>query len=157
MSNIIAGGHGLIRPSQANKEIISRLRNHSTEVQAAVRKAWFVIGDQLKKELQTEILSGTKSGKIRRKRNSRRRHQASAPGETAANDTGEYRRSVGYEIQGWMRLEFGAGRNGEAPYSKFLEEGTSKMAPRPGLQNAFYKEQQEIVSIFSDEIRKRLT
>ena len=108
--------------------------------QRGIRQGWYRIGDQLSAQLSDDVLSKNKTGRtyIRRiKGGARRRHRASAPGESPANRTGQYRRSRGYEIRGWQQLEFGV----RADHGIFLEEGTKNMAPRPGVQNAVEKRQ----------------
>lgn len=150
--------HGFIIPQSTTPAVLKKLRAQTNETQRAVRQAWFRVGDQLKRKANEQILHGPKTGRVYRLRQGRRfkRHQSSAPGESPANFSGTYRKSIGYEIKGWQQLEFGAGRDMNKLYPKFLEEGTSKMEPRPGLGNALFSEQQEIVKIFSDEIQKRL-
>lgn len=116
-----------------------------------IRQGWFRAGDQLKSRANEQIKARPKNGRLYRIKG--RRHRASAPGESPANRTGTYRRSINYQIRGWRQMEFGA----SADYAGFLERGTRRMEPRPGLQNAIDVEQNHIVSILENEIRKAIT
>ena len=77
----------------------------------------------------TEILSGTKTGRIY-KRGSES-HQASAAGEYPASDFGNLANNINVQIKA-------GGLSGtvesKANYSSMLEYGTSKMAARPFMQ-----------------------
>lgn len=72
------------------------------------------------------------------------KHQASAPGEFPAADSGRLHQSItsAMTLEGpdVYRSETGA----NVPYATWLELGTSKMAPRPFMQPAF-DENKEIV------------
>jgi hypothetical protein len=60
-------------------------------------------------------------------------HQASAPGEAPASDSGALASSISFEVRlGGMAAEIGSERD----YGLFLEEGTDKVAARPWLKPA---------------------
>lgn len=94
-----------------------------------LNRSLYAIGKDYQETFVGEVRNGVKTGRIYIIRG--RLHQASAPGETPANITGNYARSVGYGISG-RRMRFG----NSAYYAGFLEEGTTRMEPRPGLRNA---------------------
>ena len=123
-----------------------------------VRQAWFIAGRILVTQVQKDIKHKPKSGRVYRLRKGKRwvNHTASAPGETPANFTGTYRKSMGFQIQGWRRMEFGS-RSGSADYAKFLETGTSRMKARPGIGNALNAQQNRIRSEMDKSIRRALT
>lgn len=60
-----------------------------------------------------------------------REHQASAPGEAPAIDTGSLRRSVTHTIikEGWAKYRAEVGS--KLPYAAYLEFGTRTIEPRP--------------------------
>lgn len=87
----------------------------------AVRKAAFDIEAGAKQSMK-----GPKSGATY-KRGSKS-HQASAPGEAPAIDTGNLVNSIQTDVQG-LRAEVGTA----VEYALYLEYGTSKMAARPFL------------------------
>ena len=105
----------------------------------------------LSAELNQQVLKRPKGGKVyvRRVRGgNRRRHRASAAGETPANLTGEYRKSRGYQVSGWRQMRFGVrDRKG-----RWLEEGTRNMKPRPGLRNTFDAKENQLQSIHEQAI-----
>ena len=81
-------------------------------------------------------------------------HQASAPGEAPARDTGELIRSMRYNSK---RLRDGAEiivRN-EAPYATYLEYGTSKMLARPFFRITLKEESEAMRRIWRDGIERR--
>lgn len=91
---------------------------------AAVKKAYLRrIGASAEAEFKRGIAS-PKSGRIYR-RTGGRRHQASAPGEYPAKDSGAHIATVGHKISG-DEVVVGSGMF----YAKFLRYGTRKMARR---------------------------
>lgn len=126
-----------LRLSTGSALVVARINRIDRDFVRGVRRAWFRSGDLLVRQIRRDILHKPKTGNLYRIKRGRRviNHIASAPGETAANLSGVYRRSMGYQIYGWRRLEFGS-RSGSAPYARYLETGTSRMRARPGLGNA---------------------
>lgn len=140
----------------------------------AVRQMMFSLMEDLHRSANHEILSGIKSGRIyiRRagyKRNKKgqfkkgsrkkRRHQASAPGETHANLTGKLRRSLSWKVYGSDSSEFGygvstTGKNEAPEYSDFVEFGTDKMEPRPTLQNELVQVDTKAQLYFDDALKE---
>lgn len=79
---------------------------------------------------QKSILKGPKSGAIYKR--GKITHQASAPGEAPANDTG----FLAANIKAEMTEALTASIISQAPYSVHLEYGTRHMEPRPFLRPA---------------------
>lgn len=104
------------------------------EVGRAVRRGGLAIENRA----VDGIISPPKTGKVYRSKSRKgATHQASAPGEFPAADTGRLHQSItsiqtqsGPDV---YRNETAA----NAPYAIALELGTSKMAPRPFMQPAF--------------------
>jgi len=70
---------------------------------------------------------------------SRPAHQASAPGQPPAVDTGRLRATIGHSVttDGGLHANVGSGGNPAVPgvnYAAYLEYGTRHMAPRPWLR-----------------------
>lgn len=122
----------------------------------AIEKSYFVIGRQLVKIFNRQVLDKSqKTGNIYIRKDRlgrRRRHQASAEGESPANRTGNYRKSVGFKVQGDKQLIFG----NAATYAGFLEIGTKRMKPRPGLGNAVTEAHRDILREFTSEISAQI-
>lgn len=93
------------------------------------------------------IMDGQKTGRIYRRRGVE--HQASAPGEAPASDTGRLVQSAHTEYEP-------ADLSGEAiwsrDYAEELEFGTSKMAPRPYARPALANKKDEITAGIEGEI-----
>lgn len=93
------------------------------------------------------IMDGQKTGRIYRRRGVE--HQASAPGEAPASDTGRLVQSAHTEYEP-------ADLSGEAiwstEYAKPLEYGTQKIAPRPFARPALANKKDEITAGIEGEI-----
>lgn len=135
----------------------------------AIRMAMYFIGKDLVKTSQELIQSKDKSGRVYKLKSGTvtRLHQSSAPGEAPANFSGNLRKSLGFEVRGADQLEFGSrsgaptaglsNKQAVAKYSKFLEEGTSKMAPRPYLKPSFEKNKGNILQHFERLLEEEFT
>jgi len=98
----------------------------------------------------------TKTGRIytwRDKAGRKRRHQASAPGQSPANRSGRYRRSFSFNVRREDELSI----INDAPYAGFLELGTSNMEPRPGLDNAIRASEADVLRNITTGIIKGVT
>jgi HK97 gp10 family phage protein len=76
-------------------------------------------------------------------------HQASAPGEPPAVDTGNLRNSVGSEVLGNV-VRVGAA----ADYAAGLEFGTDRVAARPWLRPAFAEVREQLQAVVIGELRR---
>lgn len=120
-----------------------------------VEKALWQSGKDIKKEFNKQVLAKDKTGRIyfrRTKGGAKRKHQASAPGQTPANRTGTYRKAFDFVVQGHHQLTIGD----SAPYAGFLETGTSRMKARPGLQNAIRASERDILRNLSGDVEAAL-
>lgn len=81
-----------------------------------------------------------------------RRHKASRVGQSPAVITGALRESVGFKVEGFRRLEISAGGAG-APYARFLELGTSKIAARRFMIRPIIRSRRNIINNFSRALR----
>lgn len=138
---------------KAFKSVILAPRN----TQRAIELAFYHIGRDHMAELSRQMLKKDKKGRtyIRRiKGGARRRHVASAPGQTAANRTGNMRRSRTFQLQGSDQMEFGIKG---APYAAFLERGTRKMAARPSLGNTVKAQRKNANNAFEFNLQRELT
>lgn len=131
----------------------------------SIRQAWFAFGKALLAEANTEILRKPKSGRtyiVRGPSGRKRRHVASAPGETHANLSGDLRRSLSWKVFGTDQMDFGygviPGRDDSPEYASFVEFGTSRMAERPSLNNAIQKISPQLQGFFdtafTEEMRR---
>lgn len=77
------------------------------------------------------VLRGQRSGKVYRKPYSKSTYTASAPGEPPAVRTGALRMNWSIRATGSATGEIIAGINSDVPYAQPLDDGTSKIKPRP--------------------------
>lgn len=123
---------------------LNKMKNATDQ---GIRRAFYFSGKELTKQANRLILDPPKTGRVYRIGN--KRHQASAPGQAPANLSGVLRRSVDFNVKGSTELEFGA----KADYAKYLEQGTQKMAARPYLLPAIYKQQRNMLAFFEKWIK----
>jgi HK97 gp10 family phage protein len=83
------------------------------------------------------IINPPKSGRIYKSKHRKgATHQASAPGEFPAADSGRLHQSItSVEASTGDTIRFETG--GNVPYATYLELGTSRMAPRPHMGPAY--------------------
>ena len=89
-------------------------------------------GQEIRKEAVRSIQQDPKSGIIYQRYNPRRRHQASAKGEAPASDTGFLVSQIKVKKKNPDEVIV----ESTAPYSAFLEFGTSQMGERPFMHPA---------------------
>ena len=89
-------------------------------------------GQEIRKEAVRSIQQDPKSGIIYQRYNPRRRHQASAKGESPASDTGVLVSQIKVKKKNKDEVVV----ESTAPYSAFLEFGTSQMGERPFMHPA---------------------
>lgn len=146
------------KADRANRKVLLEIDGIEDRVRRSVRQGFFALGKDLRKTASDAILEKPKGGKtyIRRTATGRkRRHVASAPGETHANMSGKLRRSLGFKVRGAHELEFGYGVDKDAPeYGIYLEEGTRNMGQRPSLGNAVEDTTRNAENYFDDEFRR---
>lgn len=141
---------------RGSDRVIAKITGIVGLTRKGMRQGMFQSGRGLISRANTEILRKPKSGRtyiIRDRSGRRRRHVASAPGETHANLSGDTRKSMGYQLHGTSELEFGYGVSSgkKAPdYAGFLEN------TRPSLQNAIRSEQGNMVRHFENGIEDAL-
>ena len=161
-----------------NFKVYVKLRGIERLTKRATRQGMFLWARDLKATANAAILAKDKVGRIYIRRDSlgrRRRHRASAPGQSHANLTGALRKSIGWTVTGSDRLVFGYGVSGrDTPnYDVFVEFGTKgriseskdiaavgprqfRMAPRPSIQNAIEKTTSNAETYFEGELKKLL-
>lgn len=144
-----------IKSDHRNQKVFVSIENIGEATRRGIRQGFFAYGADLKRTASRQILEKPKGGRTYRVRRgkTRRRHVASAPGESPANLSGDYRKSIGFKIKGSSQMIFGAG-SAKVPYAKFLEKGTRRMKPRPGLGNAVRATERNARRHFANNIRR---
>lgn len=146
----------MLRPGPGNKKAFKSVRDAPEITRRAIRQAFFRSGRQHMAELSQQMLARDKEGRIyirRGPKGGRRQHRASAPGQTAANRSGNMRRGRGFQLSGVDQMEFGIRG---APYAAFLERGTKNIKPRPSLGNTVNAMQKNTHNNFVDSMKREL-
>jgi len=124
-------------PVRGIRELRQRLGRISRETRVEVERAIQRGALAIESRAVQGIIDPPKSGRIYRSKHRKGAlHQASAPGQFPAADSGRLHQSitnVDASSGDVIRRDIGA----NAPYATALELGTSKMAPRPFMQPAF--------------------
>lgn len=134
------------------RDIDFMLRDMPKNVQRGVERAFWQVGQNLKRQVDYQVLRTPKTGKYYKKPNGRR-YRSSAAGESHANVTGTLRKSAGASVGG-MEMEFGygGGRIRAPKYAAAIElgrlDGTIKA--RPTLANSVDEEIGSAVEFLGD-------
>jgi len=100
------------------------------EFDVKVVKSFKETGELMTEELVKIVYLGSRTGRVYSFRGTK--HTASAPGESPASRNGLLMNSNHHtENRNRLRIYNDAKSDKGAPYSKFLEDGTVKMEPRP--------------------------
>lgn len=106
---------------------------------------------------ELDVLKGARSGRVYKKPHSRATYTASAAGEAPARRTGALRLNwngavrSGNAIGGNVKIT--AELESKQNYSGILENGTSKMSPRPYKDKIIEKATPKIVEIYNEPYR----
>lgn len=124
-----------VKMDREAEKVFSDIKLNATGTRRALRQAWFEVGRHLKSNTNKEILRRPKGGRTyfvrSRSSGKRRRHVASAPGETHANQFGDLRKTLGWKIRGDQGGEFGYG---PAPIK--VPGSSSDLLPLPAYAGA---------------------
>jgi phage gpG-like protein len=112
---------------EGNERLSRALDRLSDDAKARVSLAVEATGIELRGEIVKKYQRGPASGIVYEKTNPTRTHQASAPGEAPATDTGRLANSVTFSKTGQLSAEVGT----EVEYGAWLEFGTRRIRPRP--------------------------
>jgi HK97 gp10 family phage protein len=104
-----------------------------------IGRALFAGGEIIKAEAARSITEGAVSGK---------NHVPSAPGSPPNEDTDTLRRNITVTQVGPLHVRVAS----NAPYSAFLEFGTSRMAARPFMGPAARIKRKEVVKLVGDAV-----
>lgn len=130
-----------------DKFVEKSLKKAGSEIGKAVDKAIFKGANLVRNDAIRGIQRGKHTGRIYKRRSVE--HQASAPGEYPASDTGRLAGSIRTN-RGYLETDVGT----DVVYAKFLEPDemtdSSKLEPRPFLEPSF-KKNEEIISKLIDE------
>lgn len=119
-----------------------------------IGKGLFAVAKKVEGEAKRSILNGQKSGRIYQRRSVT--HQASAPGESPASDTGRLVNSINGTVETAKAEAVVKAGSGAVKYARMLEFGTSKMAARPFFFPAVEKSRPWIIERLNKSLRDGL-
>lgn len=153
----------LIKDPQ-NDKVMQHLQELPNYITKAIREGAYNSGKELVADLRKSMKEGKTGrtykiyrglGGIALKKP--RLHKASAPSETPAVITGEFRKSIDFLVKGSKTLEFGSGNEGLAKqYAKTLELGSSKMEARKPLGRTVDKLKNQVKSNIDKKIKQAI-
>lgn len=117
------------------------------EIRQAAMRGVVAGTEEVRNEMVSLITNGPKTGRIYRRRGVE--HQASAPGQPPATDTGRLVNSITTDYKAAKLMGTVTARTA---YAAYLEYGTEKMAPRPFARPALANSQEFIQTAIRDEI-----
>ena len=116
-----------------------------------VRHGIVACAEAVRNEAVSAVLSPPKTGRIYRRRGVE--HQASAPGEAPASDTGRLANSIrtSYRENGLVGVV-----SASTAYAAYLEFGTVKMEPRPFMRPALARRRESFEATIASFVRAAL-
>lgn len=131
---------------------LARIRGLSVEkIGRGLSQALLATASEIVADASVSITNGAKTGKVRTGV-IKKRHQASAPGEAPADDGGDLKRG----LEAILLSPLKAQASSNAPYSRMLEDGTSRMAPRPFWRVAILKNKDTLRDNVAAVVRKAI-
>lgn len=143
-----------IKIDSASKKVLVKIGRIDKSLNTQLRNSWYQSGKLLKATASRNILKKPKSGKtyvLRDRAGRRRRHVASAPGESWANLSGTARKGLFFKVVSAKKMKFG---NKDVYYARFLEDGTKKMDARPAHLISIKQNKKNIFRILRKNTRK---
>ena len=128
----------------------SKLNKAAMKIPGEVAQELTIGANEIRNTIITSMQKEQKTGRIYRK-SKNVEHQASAPGEPPAVDTGELLRSIMFDVHKFA-VEIGVA--GGAPYAADLEFGNAgrRLKPRPFIDPAVEKHKQAIIDKVGDGV-----
>lgn len=119
-----------------SRKVLIEIGKLDDKIKAGIKSGFDDLGDHLIRTAENQTLNEAKHGNSYRIRDKKsgliKIHRASKSPQSPALLTGEYVESFGAVTNSDVSMEFG----NTAEHSIYLEQGTDKMEPRPGLKNS---------------------
>lgn len=128
----------------------SALREYGADAEKHIGDAINSVGLYVDREVKTLIQRGKKTGRVYEKSNPKRTHQASAPGEAPATDTGALVSSMYFTRDTTLSATVGS----RLAYAYYLEFGTAKIGARPAWVPAAEKARPEMVKRIDQALKR---
>lgn len=140
-----------VRQDPKNRRVIATIEKMYPRFRRGIKAALHEIGSENVNFLRKIIRDKNKTGRLYFIRG--KIHQASAPGEAPANLTGRLAKTADYKVRGTYQCEFGD----KAFYGVFLEDGTTRMLPRPHIIRTVKKKERDNYRSLADNTHRLIT
>ena len=154
----------IVNPAAGNAKTHKQLQHNRTGARQVLRHFMFWQGQRMKDAAESAVEKGPHRGRVYRNvrlpnKKIKRRHKASAPFQSHADLSKRLKKSIGWKTTGTHKMAFGYGvapdkKNPMPKHGPYLEEGTTKMDPRPTLQIAIRKAHSAANADFDRALRK---
>lgn len=143
-----------IKVTKKSKSVLIDLKYMNRRMKKGAKEAMHDIGVVVGRENKRIQTSGARTGRVYMIKG--KRHKASAPGEPPKKRTGRLYKSYDYRVSSWHTMRVGE----EAPYAKYLEDGTRRMGGRRGarvhLLKAINKKSGDAVRLFYQKTKAHM-
>ena len=153
----------MIEYKNNNHKFNRQFKKQEKAIKRGLRQGAAISGRELVDKLNKDMklpksgrLYKTKKGMSGKELKYIRTYRASSPNQVPAVVSGNFRKSLGFEVQGSSRLVFGSGKDDIAQYAKYLETGTSRMKARKPLQRTAQKMDNQVNKNLNRNIKKQL-
>lgn len=139
-----------IKATRGTKQTLIEIGDAPHLHKKALRLALNEIGSEVVNDIANFIFNPPKTGRWYNYNG--RPYQASAPGESPANRSGRLAKSSDYKVRNYAEMTVGE----TVEYAKFLEEGTTRMKPRPHIIRAVNKNHRNAINSIRDHVHEEL-
>lgn len=139
-----------IKATMGTKQMLIEIKAHLFRHRKALRLALNEIGSEAVNAIANYIFNPPKTGRIYFYKG--KEYQASAPGESPANRSGRLAKSGGYKVRNYQEMTVGE----TAEYAGYLEDGTTKIEPRPHIIRAVKEKQRDTINTILEHINHEL-
>ncbi len=137
---------------EGTAELNKAMQKLSVDAERYVSDAVKATGLELRGDIVKRYQRSAATGRVYQKSNPNRTHQASAPGEAPATDTGRLASSVVFSRAGRLSAEVET----KVAYGPMLEFGTQKIAMRPAWRPAIEAMQPKFQKRLEAALRKAM-
>lgn len=137
-------------------DVIRALQAYGKKAEAEIAKAVAATALMVDTDIKKRIQRGPKTGRVYRRgrgQNLSATHQASAPGQAPATDSGTLASSISFRMVNPLAAEI----ESRLDYATYLEFGTQHIAPRPAWVPAVEAARPDFAKRVAEAIRRAAT
>lgn len=143
-----------LKMSDDSRKTLLQINDLDSQCKEAIETGLRQFGESMVRTGENSALNEPKFGREYRLKSGgvRKIHRASKAGQSPAAITFNYVRNFKTETNGSESMEFG----NDAGYAEFLEFGTDRMEPRPGVRNAVQDNFRNGHTFFEENLKGKL-